>query len=167
VTGLLRNKRLPAFVGDPIHLPTIKTSVTAEAWSKKGHFYKSLQTRFRHDGFDYQEIHHEGDFAIYRQTWGGNEHSAAFEIIHIRRHDGFHIEGRFVEPGEIYPKSETWGTDGWTMQDKDAALRKLREVRMFYKKESANPVKKSPIQESDRCLGALELGGDVNDRCDG
>jgi hypothetical protein len=84
-----------------------------------------LPTRFRHDGFDYQQIHREEDFAIYRQTWEGNEHSAAFEIIRIRRHDGFHIDGRFVEPGEIYPKSVTWGTDGWTIENRDAAFRKL------------------------------------------
>jgi hypothetical protein len=118
----------PAFVGDWIQLPTPKTRATAEAWSKKGHFCRSLPTRFRHGEFDYRQIHREGDFAIYQQTWKGNEHSAAFEIIRIRRHDGFHIDGRFVEPGEVYPKSEAWGTDGWTMQDRGAAFRKLREI---------------------------------------
>jgi len=30
--------------------------------------------------------------------------------------------------------------------------------------ESANPVKKSPIHNTERCLGAVELRGDVNDR---
>jgi hypothetical protein len=87
-----------------------------------------LPTRFRHDGFDYQQIHREEDFAIYQQTWNDKAHSAAFEVIHIRRHDGFHIDGRFVDPGEIYPKPEAWGTDGWTIQDRDGALGKLRAV---------------------------------------
>jgi hypothetical protein len=87
-----------------------------------------LPTLFPHGWFDYQQVHREGDFAIYRQTWEGNEHSAAFEIIRIRRHEGFHIDGRFVEPGEIYPKSEAWGTDGWTIHDRDAAFHKLRAI---------------------------------------
>ena len=149
---------------DPIQLRSLKTRATAEAWTNKGHFCRSLPTQFRHDGFDYQQIHREGDFAIYRQTWAGNGHSAAFEIIRIRRHHGFHIEGRFVEPGEIYPKSEAWGTDGWTVQDNSAALRKLRELRISCKKESANPVKKSPIQNTDRWPGGIELRGDFNHR---
>jgi len=87
-----------------------------------------LATRFRHDGFDYLQICREGNVAVYQQTWKGNERSAAFEIIRVRRHDGFHIGGRFVEPGEVYPKSEAWGTNGWTMQDRGAAFRKLREI---------------------------------------
>jgi len=34
------------------------------------------------------------------------------------------------------------------------------------KKESANPVKKSPIENTERCLGVVELRGDVNKRSD-
>jgi hypothetical protein len=70
VTGLLRTKRRPA-VGDPIHVPTIKTSATAEARSKKGHLCRPLPTRFRYGGFDYRQICREGHFAIYEQGWNG------------------------------------------------------------------------------------------------
>jgi hypothetical protein len=87
-----------------------------------------LPTRFRHDGFDHRQIYREGDFAIYQQTCKGNEDSAAFEVIRIRRREGFKIAGRFVEPAEVYPNSEAWGVDGFTLTDKDAAFAKLREL---------------------------------------
>jgi hypothetical protein len=128
VNGPLKAKCGPAFVGDFIPAPTLKTSPTAEARSEKRHSYKPLPTRFRHDGFDYRQIAREGNAAIYEQTRKGNEDSAAFEVIRIRQRAGFEIDGRFVEPAEVYPNSEAWGADGWTMQDKNAAFRKLREV---------------------------------------
>jgi hypothetical protein len=59
VTGLARINPRRGVVGYPIHLPTIKTSATAEARSKTGHFCRPLLTRFRHGGFDYQHIHRE------------------------------------------------------------------------------------------------------------
>jgi hypothetical protein len=119
----------PAFVGHPIHSSTAKTTATAEAGSKKGHSYKRLPKQFRHDGFDYRQIYREGDFAIYKQTWNGNEHTAAFEVIRIRKREGFQVGDRWVEPGEVYPNSEAWGTDGWTVLNKEAAFRKLQEIR--------------------------------------
>jgi len=38
------------------------------------------------------------------------------------------IHGRFVEPAEVYPNSEAWGTDGFTVTDKERAFAKLREI---------------------------------------
>jgi len=62
------------------------------------------------------------------RTWNGNEDSAAFEVIRIRRREGFQIGNKFVEPAEVYPNSEAWGIDGFTLTDKDAAFAKLREL---------------------------------------
>jgi hypothetical protein len=121
-------KRDQALVGDSTSLSTSKTRATAEGGCKKRHFYKPLPTRFERNKFDYRQIAREGNAAIYEQTRKVNEDSAAFEVIRIRRREGFEIDGRFVEPAEVYPNSEAWGVDGWTMQDKDAAFRKLREV---------------------------------------
>src|SRR5713101_2209972 len=105
----------PAFVGDPIHSLATKTSAMAEAGSKKRRSYKPLRTRFRHHGFDYRQIARVGDAAIYEQTWSGCRNpSVCYEVIRIRKRDGFQIGGRFVEPAEIYPNSEAWGVDGWT-----------------------------------------------------
>ena len=32
------------------------------------------------------------------------------------------IGGRFIEPAEVYPNSEAWGVDGFTLTDKDATF---------------------------------------------
>ena len=105
------------------------TRARAQAWSKKRRFYRPLPTRFRHNGFDYRQITREGDAAIYEQRWTGCvEPSIAYEVIRIRRRDGFQIGGRFVEPAEVYPKSESWGVDGFTFTNKEAAFAKLRQA---------------------------------------
>jgi hypothetical protein len=107
----------------------IKTRATAEAWGQKHAFCKPLPTRFRRDGFEYRQIAREGNAAIYEQTWDGcSDVSVCYEVIRIRRRDGFQIGGRFVEPAEVYPNSDAWGVDGFTFTDKDAAFAKLREL---------------------------------------
>jgi hypothetical protein len=120
---------VPAFSRDSIPAPARKTRARAEGGSKKRRSYKPLPKEFRRDGFDCRQIYREGDFAIYRQTWKGNEHSAAFEVIRIRRRDGFQIGEKLIQPYEIYPNSDAWGTDGFTVTDKEAAFAKLRDIR--------------------------------------
>jgi len=47
----------------------------------------------------------EGNAAIYEQTWAGRaKPSLSYELIRIRRRDGFRIDGRFSKPAEVYPK---------------------------------------------------------------
>jgi hypothetical protein len=107
----------------------IKTRAKSEAWGKKRYFYKSLPTRFSRDGFKYRQIVREGNAAIYEQAWSGcAEPSVCYEVIRIRRRDGFQIDGRLVEPAEVYPRSGAWGVDGFTLTDRDPTFAKLREV---------------------------------------
>jgi hypothetical protein len=116
-------------VGLPIPSLTPKASATAEAWSKKGQFHKPLAKEFRRHGFTYRQIAREGNAAIYEQRWTGcAEPSVCYEVIRIRRREGFQIGGRVVEPAEVYPKSEVWGTDGFTLTDKDAAFNKFQQI---------------------------------------
>jgi hypothetical protein len=125
----LRQKTSKCMLPLPQDARTIKTRATAEARSKKGHSCKPLPTRFRRDGFDYRQIARERDAAIYEQTWSGcSEPSICYEVIRVRRRDGFQVGSRFVEPAEVYPKSDAWGVDGFTLTDKNAAFAKLREV---------------------------------------
>ena len=122
-------KRDSALVGDLMPPERAKTRATTEARSKEGRFYKPLPKEFRHDGFTYRQITREGDAAIYEQRWTGcAEPSVCYEVIRIRRREGFQIDGRFVEPAEVYPNSEAWGVDGFTLTDRDAAFAKLREI---------------------------------------
>jgi hypothetical protein len=112
-----------------LHSRTIKTRARGEAGSRKRRFYKPLPTQFRRDEFNYRQIAREGDAAIYEQTWGGCcNPSACYEVVRIQRREGFHVDGRFIEPAEIYPHSDAWGIDGFTCTDKDSAFAKLREV---------------------------------------
>ena len=109
--------------------PTQKTRATAEAWGKEGQFYRPLPKEFCRDGFSYRQIAREGDAAVYEQTWNGCRNpSIAYEVIRIRRREGFEIAGRFVVPAEVYPNSEAWGTHGFTFTDKERVFAKLDEL---------------------------------------
>jgi len=129
VTTPSKQKRARSFVGDLIPPPSRKASATAEAGSKKGCFYKPLPKQFLRDGYSYRQIARQGDAAIYEQTWTDcAEPSVCYEVIRIRRREGFEIGGRWVPPAEVYPNSEAWGVDGFTLSDRNAAFAKLREV---------------------------------------
>jgi hypothetical protein len=105
-----------------------KMRATAEGRSKKG-YYRPLPKEFRHDGFTFRQIVREDNGAIYEQTWNGCQNpSVAYEVVRIRRREAFQIGEKFVEPYEVYPNSNTWGVDGFTLTDKDAAFAKLREL---------------------------------------
>ena len=124
-----KKKRSPRLAGQSTALSIKKTRSTAEARSKKGQFYKALPKQFCHDGFQYRQIAREGHAAVYEQRGSGcAERSVSYELIRVRRREGFRIDGRFVAPAEIYPKGEAWGVDGFTFTDKDAALARLLEM---------------------------------------
>jgi hypothetical protein len=124
-----QTKRVPTRLGDFILQPARKTRATAQGGTKEGYFYRSSPKEFRRDGFQYRQIAREGDAAIYEQAWlGCAEPSRSYEVIRIRRREGFQIGGRFVEPAEVYPKSEAWGVDGFTLTDREKAFAKLREI---------------------------------------
>jgi hypothetical protein len=126
-----KTKRGSTRVGGLIPPLRQKTSARAEAGSEKGHFYKRLPKGFRHDGFICRKIAREGNAAIYEQTCGGCRNpSVCYEVIRIRRRDGFQIDSRFVEPSEVYPKSESWGVDGFTFTDWNKARAKFSEISL-------------------------------------
>src|SRR5262249_27246997 len=92
-----RPKRGGSFVGGLIPPSGRKTSATAEGGTEEGRFYRTLRARFRHNGFDYRQIARKGDAAIYEQRWTGcAEPSVCYEIIRIRRRDGFQISEKFI-----------------------------------------------------------------------
>jgi hypothetical protein len=168
VNGASKTKRDPALMRHSIPVAFKKTRATAEGVTKKGRFYKPLPKEFHRDGFTYRQIAREADTAIYEQRWTGcAEPSVCYEIIRVKRREGFEINGRFIEPAEVYPSSESWGVDGWTVQDKETAFCKLQELVNAPQKESANPIKKSPIQNTERYSESKELRGDVKNRRDG
>jgi len=107
----------------------IRTPATVEAWRNKRHFYKPLPKEFRRDGFQYRQIVREKNGAIYQQIWNGCPNSSiAYEVVRVRLRKGFRIGGRIVQPAEVYPRSEAWGTDAFSYTNKDAAFAKLHEL---------------------------------------
>jgi hypothetical protein len=128
MNGLPKAKGDPAFTRHSIPVAFGKAGATAEGGSGEGH-YRPLPKEFRRGGFAYRQIAREKDAAIYEQRWTGcAEPSVCYEVIRIRRREGFEVAGRFVGPAEVYPNSEAWGVDGFTLTDKDAAFAKLHEL---------------------------------------
>ena len=59
---------------------------------------------------------------------GSGYRPIASELQQLRgRHVGLIVD-LFIEPAEIYPNSEAWGSDAFTFTDKDAAFAKLRQM---------------------------------------
>jgi len=126
-----RVKSRSAGIGGPIPRRGGKTRATAEAGTKKRPFYKRLPKEFRHDGFTFRQIARKRNAAIYEQTWTGcRSPSVAYEVVRVRRREGFQIGGRFIPPAEVYPRSQQWGKLGWTFCDKDAAFVKLHALEI-------------------------------------
>ena len=100
----------PAFARELVALSPRKTRARAEGGSRKGHFYKPLPLRFRRGGFRYRQIAREGNGAMYERTWDGcADPTRCYEVIRIRRREGFEINGRFVGPAEVYPNLKAGG----------------------------------------------------------
>ena len=124
-------KRDRSFVGGLIPPSSRKTSAAAEGGSKKGRFYKPSPKEFRRDGFNYCQVAREGDIALYEQRWTGcAEPSVCYEVIRIRRRDGFQISEKFIEPYEVYPNSDAWGVDGFTVTDRNKAWDQFFEMSL-------------------------------------
>lgn len=88
--------------------------------------YKPLKESFQRKGFTYTLVKREGDKAIYEQKI--EKKQLAYEVIKIRRHDGYTIGGVYIEPSEIYPSDNDWGTFGWTYKKLETALNKFNTL---------------------------------------
>lgn len=81
--------------------------------------YKLLDNPYRKNGFSHYIVQREGDIALYHKTGEVNAtrkyvYDAGYEVVRIKRHDGYTIAGVPVEPSEVYPSAEHWGVDGYT-----------------------------------------------------
>jgi len=122
-------KRVARFARHSMPISAQRTRSTADAGTQKGHFYRPLPTQFQHDALRFRQLARERDVAIYEQKWTGcADPSISYDVIRIRRREGFQIGHRFIPPAEVYPRSEKWGELGWTFCDKGAAFAKLREI---------------------------------------
>ncbi len=91
--------------------------------------YTSLPRELCIGGFNLRQITREGHLAVYEQSHPKCPTRLRYEVIVIRRRGAFEINGRRVEAAEFYPRSEDWGSFGWTLTTRDAALEKLQQIR--------------------------------------
>ena len=87
---------------------------------------KKLETEFKKFGFIYRQIKRSGNVAIFEQV--KDDRILAYEVVVIRAHEGYEIAGNKMEPSEFMPRSEDWGTFGWTLTNESDAHKRFNEV---------------------------------------
>lgn len=86
--------------------------------------YRKIREEFTLKGYSFKMVSREGDYAVYEQS--KSEHiNKTYEVVRIRRHDGYAIAGNNCPPSEMYPSSEKWGVDAFTANTKKAAFAKM------------------------------------------
>ncbi len=90
--------------------------------------YKILEKELSKGGYLLKQIERKGDIAIYSQEKKGLGKIFAYEVIKIRRHEGFEKGGIKIEAGEIYPSSGRFGFDGFCCASKSRAYDKFNEL---------------------------------------
>lgn len=88
---------------------------------------KAIETSFTQKGFQLTQLKREGLAALYRKTKKGFSFES-FEVVILKRNPPFMFHGKPCGDCESYPRSEQWGTFGWTFSDEDDAVKKFREA---------------------------------------
>ena len=87
---------------------------------------KLLETRFKKDGFTFEQLKRLDNVAVFAKSKGGK--SKSYEVVKIQSHNGFEISGVKIEPAETMPSSEQWGTNGFTFTTLQDALYKFNQL---------------------------------------
>jgi hypothetical protein len=100
---------------------------------------KKLEKKFTNKGFSFKQIIREGDIAIYEQKLlDAEKPTPRYEVIIIKSHNGYEINGTKFPPSEMYPSSTQWGKNGWTCLDMESAQKRFKKVKNSeLKKQSA------------------------------
>lgn len=98
---------------------------------------KPLPTEFKKGDFDHKLVRREGDVAIF---WRKSPHhrDAHYEVIVVQQHEASHRFGKDFEAAEGYPRSEMWGTAGWTYNTIEDAEYRFRTLLDAASKRAAN-----------------------------
>lgn len=88
---------------------------------------KKIEKTFTSKSFTHNQIHREGDFAIYERRHN-NSDKKHYEVIRIQSHNGYSIGNQSYPPSEFYPSSNAWGSDGYTCVSKENAYKRLDKM---------------------------------------
>lgn len=83
-----------------------------------------LATVFSKNGYHHRQIFREGLIAVYARS--KPECAVHYEVIRIQENEGREAFGRMLEASESYPTENRWGTEGFTILEKEAALERAR-----------------------------------------
>ena len=89
--------------------------------------YKPLKEKFYSKGFNFLLIKREKNKAIFKKY--ATKKNFCYEVIKIARHNGYSLQGVYVEPAETYPGDKQWGTAGFTYKDLTLAEKHYNELK--------------------------------------
>jgi hypothetical protein len=91
---------------------------------------KILEESFTSKGFKLQQVKRDGDIAIYKkQLDDGESENYHYEVIAIKRHNGYEIAGVKMPPAEMYPSDSQWGDWGYTCTTIEDANKRFDELQ--------------------------------------
>jgi len=91
---------------------------------------KTLEKKFTNKNFSYKQVVRESNVAIYEQKLIDTENvSSRYEVIIIRAHDGYEINGNKIAPSEMNPSANQWGQLGWTCLTLEDAQKRFKKVK--------------------------------------
>lgn len=84
-----------------------------------------IQSVFTERGFLHTEIGRKGQWRLFERQGMGRSH---WEVVRIITKPKRTVFGREVEATEVYPPSEAWGINGFTLNCLDSARLKLESM---------------------------------------
>ena len=91
---------------------------------------KILEESFTSKGFKLQQVKRDGDVAIYKKQLDDPEsENHHYEVIAIKRHNGYEIAGVKMPPAEMYPSDSQWGDWAYTCNTIEDATKRFNELQ--------------------------------------
>lgn len=75
---------------------------------------KQLPTSFIYKGLEYVRLKRDGMVALVKVVKPTKQETLNYEVWKIQSHDGYEINGVYIEPAESAPSTSTWGKQGWS-----------------------------------------------------
>ena len=102
---------------------------------------KILEESFTSKGFKLQQIKRDGDVAIYKKQLDDPEaESSHYEVIAIKRHNGYEIAGVKMPPAEMYPSDSQWGDWAFTCTSIEDANKRFNYLQDKLKNYNATSI---------------------------
>lgn len=90
---------------------------------------RPLATEFTHGGYQYRQVERIGNLAIFEQSSGGR--TLSYELVRVQTRPAETIRGKEYPARELYPSSEMWGEEAWTIANLETATERLHRMAKF------------------------------------